>query len=194
MLHQPAIRFVSAGTNAMTETDTSRTIEFHASPTRLLTLLSFSVMSTAIAAALAFRLLPNMPSDPAVVSAGYSGLIFFSFCAAVAIWRLLAQRGPIVTVSPAGLRDVRVAAEPIPWQAIKSISTWQMQRQMVLLIAIDPADEARLTLTRVARWMRSAHRKLGADGLIVSAHGLKVGYPTLFYTCRDYWEGWRNTL
>ena len=97
-----------------------------------------------------------------------------------------------MTVSPAGLRDVRVAAEPIPWRAIKSISTWQMQRQMVLLLAIDPADEARLTLTRLTRWTRSAHRRLGADGLVVSAHGLKVGYPTLFYTCRDYWEAWRN--
>jgi hypothetical protein len=176
----------------MTETDTSRTIEFHASNSRLLTLLSFSAMSTGIAAALAFRLFPNLPSDPATVSAGYSGLVFFSFCAAVAIWRLLAQRGAIVTVSPAGLHDVRVAAEPIPWRAIKSISTWQMQRQMVLLVTIDPADEARLSLTRLARWMRSANRKLGADGLIVSSHGLKVGYPTLFYTCRDYWEAWRN--
>jgi hypothetical protein len=174
-------------------TDATRTIEFHASPTRLLTLLSFSAFSTAVAAALAFRLFPNLPSDPATVSAGYSGVVFFSFCAAVAIWRLLQQRGPIVTVSPAGLRDVRVAKEPIPWRAIKSISTWQMQRQMVLLITIDPSEESRLTLTRVARWMRSAHRKLGADGLIVSAQGLKVGYPTLFYTCRDFWEAWRNT-
>jgi len=176
----------------MTETDTARTIEFHASPTRVLTLLSFSVMSTAIAAALAFRLFPNMPNDPATVSAGYSGLVFFGFCAAVAVWRLIGQRGPMVTLSPAGLRDVRVAAEPIPWRAIKSISTWQMQRQMVLLVAIDPADEARLTLTRLARWTRSANRKLGADGLVISAHGLKVGYPTLFYTARDYWEAWWN--
>lgn len=173
-------------------TDTTRTIEFYASPTRVLTLLSFSVLSTAIAAALAFRLFPNMPNDPATVSAGYTGLVFFSFCAAVALWRLYTQRGPIVTVSPAGLRDVRVAAGPIPWRAIKSISTWQMQRQMVLLVTIDPADEARLPLTRLARWMRSAHRKLGADGLVISAHGLKVGYPTLFYTCRDFWEAWRN--
>ena len=176
----------------MTDTDTSRTIEFHASPTRLLTLLAFSGMSIVIAAALAFRLFPNVPNDPSVVSAGYSGLAFFGFCAVVAVWRLLQQRGPIVTVSPAGLRDVRVAKEPIPWRAIKSISTWQMQRQMVLLVAIDPADEARLTLTRLARWTRSAHRKLGGDGLVISSNGLKVGYPTLFYTCRDYWEAWRN--
>ena len=50
-------------------------------------------MSTAIAAALAFRLFPNMPNDPATVSAGYSGLVFFGFCAAVAVWRLLGNAG-----------------------------------------------------------------------------------------------------
>ena len=184
---------MTTSTNSDGTIDTSRTIEFHASPSRLLTLLVFSAMSTGIAAVLAFRLFPNLPSDPAVVSAGYSGMAFFSFCAAVAIWRLLAQRGPVVTVSPAGLRDVRVAAEPIPWRAIKSISTWQMQRQTVLVVAIDPAAEARLTLTRLARWTRNVNRKAGADGLVVSAQGLTVGYPTLYYTCRDYWEAWQKT-
>ena len=172
--------------------DTSRTIEFHASSTRLLTLLMFSAMSMGIAAALAFRLFPNLPADPAAVSAGWTGILFFGFCAAVAIWRLLGQRGPVVTLSPQGLRDARVAAETIPWNAIRGISTWQMQRQMVLVVAVDPAIEERLTLTRLARWTRSANRRMGADGLIVSAHGLQVGYPTLFYACRDYLEAWQN--
>jgi hypothetical protein len=173
--------------------DTSRTIEFHASPTRQLSLLVFSVLSMAIATALALRLMPGMPADPTAVSAGYTGILFFGFCAVVAVWRLWAQRGAIVTVSPAGLRDVRVAREPIPWNAITGISTGQMQRQTVLLVAIDPAAEQHLTLTRVARWMRDAHRRSGVDGFVVSAQGLQVGYPTLFYTCRDYWEAWRNT-
>jgi hypothetical protein len=170
--------------------DTTRTIEFHASPARQLTLLAFSAMSIVIAAALAFRLLPGAPSDGAMVSTGYTGIAFFGFCAAVAIWRLLSQRGPMVTVSPEGLLDVRVSKEPIPWRAIKSISTRQMQRQVVLLVAVDPASEEKLTLTRVARWMRNANRSLGADGLVISPQGLKVGYPTLYYTCRDYWEAW----
>ncbi|MPZ37400.1 MAG: hypothetical protein GEU95_04930 [Rhizobiales bacterium] len=183
---------MTADTTKDATTDTSRTIEFHASPSRLFTLLVFSAMSTGIAAMLAFRLFPEMPSDPATVSAGYSGIVFFSFCAAVAIWRLIAQRGPVVTISPSGLRDVRVAAEPIPWHAIKGISTWRMQRQTVLVVAIDPVTEARLPLTRVARWMRNANRTLGADGLVVSPQGLKVGYPTLYYTCLDFWMAWRD--
>jgi hypothetical protein len=173
-------------------TDTSSTIEFLASPTRQLSLLAFSVLSMAIAGALALQLMPGMPSDPMAVSAGYTGIAFFGFCAVVALWRLWAQRGAVVTVSPAGLRDARVTGEPIPWSAIRSISTAQMQRQTVLLIAIDPAAEQHLTITRVARWMREAHRRSGVEGLVVSAHGLRVGYPTLFYACRDYWEAWHK--
>lgn len=173
-------------------TDTSGTVEFHASPSRQLTLLAFSLFSLALAAALALNRIPNMPSDPAAVQTGYFGIVFFGFCAGVALWRLWVQRIAIVTVSPAGLRDVRISAAPIPWRAITGISTWRLQRQMVLLIAIDPAAEGDLTITRTARWMREHHRRHGADGFVVSPRGLKVGYPTLFYTCRDYWEAWRK--
>ena len=173
-------------------TDTSRTTEIYASPARQLTLLAFGGMSFALAAGLAFNFVPNVPNDAATVTSGYFGMAFFGLCAGVAIWRLWAQRGAIITLSPQGLRDVRVAAEPIPWSAIKEISTGQMQRQSVLVIAIDPAAEQRLTFTRVARWMREAHRNRGVDGFVISAQALKVGFPTLFYTCRDYWEAWRS--
>jgi hypothetical protein len=173
-------------------TNINRTIELHASPTRLLTLLVFSMMSTGMAAALAFQVFPNMPADPAAASAAWSGLLFFGFCSFVAIWRLYAQRKPLVTLSPQGLRDTRVAAEPIPWTAIRSISTWQMQRQMVMVVAVEPEVEQRLTLSRLARWTRDVNRRHGADGLVVSAHGLKVGFPALFYACRDYWEAWHK--
>ena len=127
-------------------------------------------MSTGIAAALAFRLFPNMPNDP---GGGVGRLFRAGVLQLLRGGRDLAaarsSAAPVMTVSPAGLRDVRVAAEPIPWRAIKSISTWQMQRQMVLVVAIDPEEEARLTLTRLARWTRDANRRLGADGLVISA-------------------------
>jgi hypothetical protein len=179
-------------TDSDASADMSRTIEFHAALTRQLSLLIFAVLSFAVAAALAFNRIPNMPSDPAAVSSGYFGMAFFGLCAAVAIWQLLSHRGPIVTVSPQGLRDVRIAPETIPWSAIKGISTWRTQRSMVLLVAIEPAAEERLTLTRTARWTRQSHRRYGADGFCISPQGLKVSYPTLFYACRDYWEAWRN--
>jgi hypothetical protein len=173
-------------------TGTAQRIEIHAAPTRQLALLAFGGTSFALATLLTFDLIPNMHSDPEAVATGYFGMAFFGLCAAVAIGQLIAQRGARVTISPEGLRDVRVAAETIPWSAIRSISTWQMQRQMVLIVAIEPETEQRLTLTRVARWMRNAHRAHGADGFVVSAQGLRIGFPTLFYTCRDYWEAWHN--
>jgi len=173
-------------------TDTAQQIEIHASPARQLALLAFGGMSFALATLLTFDLIPNMHSDAAAVATGYFGMAFFGLCAAVAVWRLVVQRGARVTISPEGLRDVRVAAETIPWNAIVSISTGQMQRQMVLIVAIESEAEQRLTLTRVARWMRKAHRAHGVDGFVVSAQGLRIGFPTLFYTCRDYWAAWHN--
>ena len=177
---------------AAMSTDTSRNIEIHAATTRQFVLLAFGGMSFALATLLAFDLIPGMHSDPAAVSTGYFGIAFFGLCVGVATWQLVAQRGAMVTISPEGLRDVRVAAEMIPWRAIRSISTWKIQRQMVLVVAIQPETEQRLTLTRMARWMRNAHRAQGADGFLVSAQGLRIGYPTLFYTCRDYWEAWHD--
>jgi len=41
-------------------------------------------------------------------------------------------------------------------------------------------------------WRGIANRALGANGLVISPQGLKVGYPTLYYTCLDYWVAWRN--
>ena len=73
-------------------TDTSRTVEIYASPTRQLLLLAFSGMSFALAMALAFNLIPNMPSDPSAVSTGHFGMVFFGLSAAVAIWQLLSHR------------------------------------------------------------------------------------------------------
>ena len=65
-------------------TDTSRTTEIYASPARQLTLLAFGGMSFALAAGLAFNLVPNVPNDAATVTSGYFGMAFFGLCAGVA--------------------------------------------------------------------------------------------------------------
>jgi hypothetical protein len=82
---------------------------------------------------------------------------------------LLSVSGPVVTVTPEGIRDTRVAAEVIPWSAITGISTWQYRGQKIMVLAVDPATESGLTLTRIARWSRGANRALGADGLCIAA-------------------------
>mgnify|MGYP001171580111 FL=1 len=110
---------------------------------------------------------------------GWIGLAVFGLFLLIALWRLFAMRGPVLTISPQGLRDVRVAANVIPWTAIERVSTWQMQKPNFLVISVAPAVEERLGLTRMARWTRGANRSLGADGLCIGAQGLPLSFDDL---------------
>lgn len=132
--------------------------------------------------------------------------VFFVFALiglGFAVWvgRLLTRRGPVVTIGPQGIRDTRVAAEFIPWRAVRDITTWDITRldkvgqqlmalagQQVMVLAVDPAVEQTLTLTRLARWSRARNRRAGADGLCIASADLKTDYDTLLSTSRAYWQ------
>jgi hypothetical protein len=164
--------------------DTSRIIEIEASPNKLLGLVGMGVAMTAVSAAIAFALLPGVgPFDQIW---GYAGLVFFGAATVVALWRLATMRGPVVTITPSGIRDIRIAAELVPWSGITRISTWAYAGQKVMVLKVDPACESGLTLSATARWTRGANRALGADGLAITAQGLKIDYQTLFDTSMAY--------
>ena len=67
-------------------------------------------------------------------------MVFFSLCTIVGLWRLIAARGPVVTISPDGIRDTRVAAEFIPWNAVTAISTWKFRGQEAMVLAVLAGD------------------------------------------------------
>ena len=170
--------------------DTRRTVEIEASPVRLLGLAALGIIMTAASAMAALRLVPNVPPGSFVEFAGYVGTVFFAACTALAVWRLFTSHGPVVTIAPEGIRDVRVAAELVPWNAVHDIKVWESNGQRTMVLAVDPAVEAGLTLTRMARWTRGANRALGADGLCVIAHGLKIGFDELLATSLAYARAW----
>jgi hypothetical protein len=160
--------------------DTSRTIEIAGSPAKLILLSLCGVAMTLVSLAIAVPLFPDFRPDLLVRIVGSFGAVFFGFCTLIAVVRFARAREPVVTLAPQGIRDTRVAAEFIPWRAIRGLSTWQYQRQKIMVLAVDPAVERTLTLTRIARWSRGPNRALGADGLCVAATGLKIDYDTLF--------------
>jgi hypothetical protein len=90
------------------------------------------------------------------------------------LWRAFTTHGAVVAITPEGIRDGRVAAELIAWSAVSDIAIWENRAQPVMVLAVDPAVEAGLTLTRVARWTRGANRALGADGLCVTAQERQI--------------------
>jgi hypothetical protein len=57
-----------------------------------------------------------------------------------------------------------------------------------MVLAVDPEVEGKLHLSRIARWSRGANKRLGADGLCVTAQGLKIDYDELWSTAMAYWE------
>jgi hypothetical protein len=171
--------------------DTSRTIEIEASPVKLLFAAVGSLMFAVLGGAIA---LGGIPTDPRTHAnlVGWFCVIFFGACAVLAILRLMRRRGPMVTIAPQGIHDARVTAEFIPWRAIRNVTTWQMRQTKVLVLAVDPAVERGLTLTRAARWSRRANAAVGADGLCVAALDLKITHAALIETVMAYWQAYRG--
>jgi len=163
-------------------TDTSRTLVVESSPAKLVLLVGLGVLMTT--AAMTVALLPGI--SPFHKAIAYFGTVFSGLCTCLLLWRLLTARGPVITISPEGIRDTRIVATLIPWSAIRGISTWEYRRQKVMVLAMKPGTEDGLALTRRARWTRSANRALGADGLCVTASGLKIDYDTLLRTTLGY--------
>ena len=116
------------------------------------------------------------------------GAFFFSLCAVGWLWRFVMHRGAVVTINTRGIRDIRIAKEFIPWDQVLDISIWQHERQKFVVLRVDPAYEAHLSLTKTVRWGKSANSALGMNGFAVAPHGLETDFRTLLETCLDFWR------
>lgn len=159
--------------------ETTATIEVYQSPQKMLAL---GVACIGLLAASAFSAFGPPSRDPGSFATfiGWFGLIFFGLCGAVLVWRAITVRGPTLTLSPAGLLDIRVSARPIPWSEVRGLSTWSYRNNKILIVDVAPQVEQQIGLTRMAAWTRGPNRALGADGLAVASQGLKISYAQLF--------------
>lgn len=167
----------------MSEIDTTQTIHVAQHPGKMIILFLGAVAFTVGSIYVAFHVNPD--EDPRVMVV-YLGIVFFGACSLLIAHRILKLRGPVVTISPEGITDLRVAARTVPWHAIHGISTWSQSGQKVMVLAVDPAVEATLGLSRIARWSRKANAALGADGLCIAASGLAMPYDDLLQTTIAY--------
>lgn len=157
--------------------DTSQTLEFRGSRAKLAWLILLGIGMTALS--LWIVMAGIAPAGTIGQLAGYIGAPFFGAATVIAIYRLFTAARVVLTIAPQGIRDIRVADAFIPWTSIAGLSTWSMQGQQVLVLAIDSETEKKLPLTRIARWSRGANKALGADGLCISPAGLGLSYEEL---------------
>jgi hypothetical protein len=166
---------------------TDKALEIFASPTRM-ALVGVASLGFVIAGYFMSGATESVGrySVDKVVLLGWAAMIFFGCCTLLIVWRIFTERGPVVTMLPGGLTDIRVSPNIVPWSAIATLSTWSHSGRKIMIIALKPGEEDKLTLTRLARLTRRANAKLGADGLAVTSQGLKIRYDDLIGAATAY--------
>jgi hypothetical protein len=172
--------------------NTNRTIEIEGSPAKPIVFLIIGAVMALFSFMLAYPL-SDSGADRILKPVFYGAAALFGGFAMMALRSLFKLRGTAVTISPQGLLDTRLAAETIPWGAVRGISTWDYagiigwsSEQNVLVLKLDPQLEAKLNLTLLARLLRRPNRWLGADGLCMGAQDLKIEFAALQDTLLAY--------
>src|SRR5262245_23800936 len=159
-------------------------VAFTRSPLPILLLLAGSALLTLGGAAIVLGWIDGIEPWSKAWLAGWAGIVFFPFCAV--LWLAQAMTpGPVVTIGPRGVRDTRLSPDWIPWSAILRIAEAKIQRTRLLTLHIDPAFEATMRLTRVARWSRPANAAIGHRGLHITGVGLRGGFIALKHVIED---------
>jgi hypothetical protein len=188
--------------------DTSCTLEIGLSPWKNVAQMAFWAAWTILLAAMPFQATRGPGDifyDPknfsyldklliVVVFVGYILLTFYcALFAGVVLRRLLTMRGPVLTLSPAGIRDLRVAAETLAWSAVHNI--WianTLVAYKLMLFEVDQRTETGLTLTRTAKWSRWPNRFTNKYGLGFPTFGLAMSQDDVISITLAYANAWVN--
>lgn len=164
--------------------DTSRTMEIAISRWKMWGLVAMGGAMTGVCGAIALGLIGQ--PDGFILFLGWFGVLFFGLALFSATRSVLTLRGPVVTLSPQGIRDVRIGNETIPWNRIVDISTWSNRHQKMMVLKPDAELDRNFARGVYARWMRRANRKFGADGICITAQGLKTSHARLLAASMAY--------
>jgi lipoprotein NlpI len=101
---------------------------------------------------------------------GIVGIIMLGSVTTLAIGRLFGARHPVLFLTRDGFKDTRISYEWIPWSAILSLKDYHGKG---LFLDVDPQFVKKLRLSFATRFVRSANRPFGSQGLWVVAFPLE---------------------
>ena len=83
-------------------------------------------------------------------------------------WKLGADNGTVLTITPKGFADTRWTVGTIPWEAVSAIVRRKVHGNTFMLVQIEPDAFEKVRISGGARFMRPVNRLLGVDGFIVA--------------------------
>jgi hypothetical protein len=110
------------------------------------------------------------------------GLLLFGAAMVIGFWRLFNTSTTEITITPRTILDRRIWTNPLPWTAIEDVDVWSTHGQKIIVLTVTPEAEAAMGLSKMAAWSRPLNAKLGADGVCITAQGLKMGHAELLET------------
>jgi hypothetical protein len=157
--------------------DASHDLEIGQCATRPRLLVAVGFAMTLLSASLAFDWWDGIGDYDTTV--GYAGVVVFGLVTCRLIWMLPSERGPVVTVTPYGIRDLRIGNDFLLWESIAEVSAEERRGHKVIVLTPTPAFQRQVSCTR------ATSRTAPADRVVIRPEGLTMDFDTLLRACRD---------
>jgi hypothetical protein len=157
--------------------DASPDLEIGSCTTSLRLLVAAGFAMTLLSASLAFNWWDGLGEYD--VMAGFVGVVVFALITIRLIWMLPAERGPVVVITPYGIRDLRIGNEFLPWDSIAEISAEQRDGHDMVVLTPTPGLQRQLCS------IRNLARLAQNNRIVIRSDGLATDFDTLLRACRD---------
>ncbi len=161
--------------------DSFHDLEIGQCGTRLRLLVAAGFAVTLFSASLAFGWWGEIAAYDTTI--GYLGVALFGPVTAWLIWMLPAERGPVVIVTPFGIRDLRIGNEFLLWESVADVSVEDRSGRKVIVLTPTPALQQQLSSIRAVA--RSARGERQDERIVIRPDGLATDFDTLLRACRD---------
>jgi hypothetical protein len=165
--------------------DATHDLEISPCTTQLRLLVAAGFTLTLFSATLAFDWWDGLGDYDTTV--GYAGVVLFGLVTGRLIWLLPAERGPVVIVTPYGIRDLRIGNEFLLWDSIAEISAEESRGHKAIVLTLTPALQRQLcTMSTLApRAENERQNERQNERIVIRSEGLATDFDTLLRACRD---------